>query len=231
MFDATATSWLLRLGFLSLGLALAVFWLVVPPGGKPRLFRGVVVAGWLGAALALSRLEGLRDFSGFPPPLLRVLLVMLLCLVALAFSPWGRRLARALPLWLLVGFQSFRVVVELLLHSAYSHGLIGAQMTYLGRNLDIVSGISALAMAVVLYKRALPKAWLWAWNFVGLALLVNILVVAALSMPTPARVFMQGPPNVFVAYWPFILLPTAMVASAWFGHMLLTSRLLQRDSG
>lgn len=227
-FDAAAVPWLLRFGFLSLGVSLAVFWVAVPPAGKSRLVRGAFVAAWLGAAAALSSIDSLRDFRSFPPPLLRVLLVMLLALTIVALSPGGRRVGNGMPLWILVGFQAFRIPVELLLHASYAHGLIGVQMTYLGRNLDVLSGAGALLLGLVLYKRPLPKWCLWAWNVMSVALLVNILVVAALSMPTPARVFLQGPPNVFVAHWPFILLPMAMVASAWFGHVLLTRRLLER---
>jgi hypothetical protein len=44
----------------------------------------------------------------------------------------GRRSGLRLPLAALVGYQGFRVVVELLLHRAYVEGLMPVQMSYSG---------------------------------------------------------------------------------------------------
>ncbi len=57
-------------------------------------------------------------------------------------------------------------------------------------------------------------------NALGLALLVNIVVVAVRSMPTRLRAF-DGPPNAFVATFPYVWLPTVTVAAALFGHVLV----------
>ena len=47
----------------------------------------------------------------------------------------ARRLALDLPVAALVGYQGFRVLVELLLHRAYTEGLMPVQMSYSGPQL------------------------------------------------------------------------------------------------
>ena len=72
-----------------------------------------------------------------------VVAIVLTCVLAL--GSFGNTLAQGLPLWALVGYQGFRVVVELMLHRAYEQGVIGVQMTWSGRNFDVLSGASALS--------------------------------------------------------------------------------------
>ena len=59
----------------------------------------------------------------------------------------------------------------------------------------------------------------------GLALLINVVTVAALSMPTPFQRF--HPANVFVVEPPFVWLPLFLVQSALFGHVALLRRIRQ----
>jgi len=233
-FDPSSTSVWLRAGFVAVAATLTLFWVWAwtrTSTGPRKAGAGaaVVLAAWLAGTSLLGSLPLFHSFEVFPPPLLRVFMGMLVLIALFAFSPLGSRLSQALPLWLLVGFQAFRIPVELLLHRSFNEGLIGVQMTYLGRNFDVVTGVSAFLLGAVMYKRELPKAVLWLWNVIGVGLLFNIVAIAALSMPTPQRFFLQGPPNVFVAYVPFIWLPTVMVASAWAGHLLLMRRLLKNN--
>jgi hypothetical protein len=115
-----------------------------------------------------------------------------------------------------------------MLHRAYEQGVIGVQMTWSGRNFDVVTGLGALVLGLWLWRRGeerpIPSAVIWAWNLLGLGLLVNIVTIAILSMPTPVRAF-DGPPNTFVAEFPWVWLPTVMVTAALFGHLLVARRL------
>lgn len=150
---------------------------------------------------------------------------------ALAFSRAGKRLAEGLPLWLLVGYQGFRVLVEIMLHRAYVEGVIGRQMTWSGLNFDVVSGATALVLGLWLWRRGehrpAARALLWAWNALGLALLLTIVSIAIMSFPGPLARF-DGPANVWVTTLPFVWLPTIMVTAALLGHLLLARRLLSR---
>ncbi|MCZ6531756.1 MAG: hypothetical protein O7A08_02185, partial [SAR324 cluster bacterium] len=104
------------------------------------------------------------------------------------------------------------------------------QMTFEGRNFDIVAGITALALFLISRRWALNRWLVLVWNLAGLALLVNIVTVAVLSAPVPFRVFMNEPASVFVTTVPYIWLPAILVQAAWFCH-LLVFRYLWRYRG
>jgi hypothetical protein len=186
-------------------------------------------AAWLivtGALAAGGALAGQR----LPPPLLVLLAASLAVCLALAFSPLGGRMAAGVaPAWL-VGYQAFRVPVEWFLYRGYEAGLVPPQMTFEGRNWDVLTGLSAPLVAWLVARGRVGPGLLLAWNLAGLALLANVLTVAVLSMPTPLRVFTEGPPNAFVADFPFVWLPAVLVQAALLGHLLLFRALLRRHA-
>jgi hypothetical protein len=179
---------------------------------------------WL-AATAAAASAGVLRFTE-PPTMFPVLALTLALAVGTGLSPLGRRLAVGLPLAALVGFQAFRIVVELLLHRAYTEGLMPVQMSYAGRNFDVVSGVTALAVALWLATGHAARWVVLAWNTLGLALLANIVAIALLSAPTPFRVFMNEPANVWVTRAPWVWLPAVLVLSGLLGHLLVYRRLL-----
>ena len=189
----------------------------------------------MGAAIWLS-VVSIAAFSGRllprngPPLPFALLVIAILALgVAVARSSVGDRLARGAPLAALVGFQSFRLPLELAMHRAYAEGLMPAQMSYSGRNFDIVTGLTALLLAVAMMITRVPRWIVAAWNVMGLILLVNILGVAILS--TPALAYF-GPDrlNVWVMWMPYTLLPAVMVLAAWAGHLVVFRALAQPSS-
>jgi len=188
----------------------------------------LVVAVWLGGSTLIAESGILREFNRRPPPFLLMALGFTLATAALAFSPVGTRLVKGIGIGWLIGFQAFRIPVELWLHSLYQEGVVPVQMTYSGRNFDIVSGILGLALGLWAMKRQPPRWTIWLFNLIGLALLINIVTVAILSAPTPLRQFFNEPANTFVAYWPFVWLPAFLVQAAWFGHLLVFRWLQHR---
>jgi hypothetical protein len=121
----------------------------------------------------------------------------------------------------LVGFQSFRLPLELLMHEAYEAGLMPVQMSYSGLNFDIVTGASAVVVAALVALGRVGTRVVRAWNILGALLLCNIVVVSLLSTPTPLRVFRTQPPNTWVSTAPYIWLPAVMVALAVMGHIVV----------
>lgn len=137
-------------------------------------------------------------------------------------SPAGQILIDATPLWSWPALQSFRLPMEWLLHSLYENGVIGVQMTYEGRNFDILVGASAPLMALALWRTG-HLTWVrrlaLGWNLLGMLLLANILVVGVLSVPFPFQVFTDGPPNRMVTEFPFVWLPFLLIPLALFAHI------------
>jgi hypothetical protein len=172
--------------------------------------------GWLG-------------FSGHRPTMLPLLVGSLGLAIGLGMSTLEKGLAMTLPLSVLVGFQGFRVAVEWLIARAWREGLAPIQMTYHGRNFDIVTGVTAIGVAALVATGTLPehlvRPLVRAWNLLGIALLANVLIIALLSAPTPLRIFHNEPANVWITQAPWVWLPTVMVVAAALGHVLIERRL------
>jgi hypothetical protein len=180
-----------------------------------------IVAVWLALPGLLAARGALDAYAPLPTLGLAVMLAVTAGTVALAFTWFGTNLLETASLAVIVGFQAFRFPLELLLHRLHAEGVIPVQMTYLGMNFDIVTGLSALVLSVALYKRRCPKWLLALWNVVGFALLVNIVAVAVLSSPVPFRYFTTPPDNLLPSTFPYVWLPTFLVQAALFGHLLV----------
>jgi serine-type D-Ala-D-Ala carboxypeptidase/endopeptidase len=162
------------------------------------------------------------------PPTMMLLLIMLFALAGgLGLSRVGGRLAAGLPLAVLVGAQSFRLPLELMMHRAYEVGIMPVQMSYSGLNFDILTGSLAIIVGVLVATGRAGVRVVRAWNWLGTLLLANIIVIALLSAPTPLRVFKNEPANVWVTSDPYVWLPTVMVAFAILGHIVIFRRLRQ----
>ncbi len=204
-------------------------------GDSPSVTRSRVQSSslamvlWIGLTGAVAASGFWLDFTDMPPRVISLLVPMLVVSGSLAISPWGRLLSHHLPLWSLVGFQGFRIPVEIVLHSLYQQGVIPRQMTWEGRNFDVITGVTALFLLPLLVMNRVPRGVIWIWNILGMGLLVNIVGVALLSMPTAFRTFMEEPANTLPARFPWVWLPSVLVASALVGH-LLVFRALARKS-
>ena len=200
-------------------------------GVEPRLalrrtvvFLGVAVA-WQLAVAGLARAGVLARFDARPPPVIFLLFGVAAGAQLLARSSLGVTMTHGLPLAALVGFQAFRLPLELLMHEAASEGVMPAQMTFTGWNFDIVTGASAIVVAVLLALGVGGRRLVVVWNALGTGLLVTIVAIAVASTPVFAA-FGDGPAlNTFIAYVPFTTLPTVMVLLAMAGHVMVWRRL------
>ncbi|HMK02787.1 MAG TPA: hypothetical protein VK489_01295 [Ferruginibacter sp.] len=185
------------------------------------------IFAWAGL-LSLFAYNGFfTDFSKLPPRVVFALLLPLPFVLFIAFSKTGTKLLRSVPPQWLVFMQSFRILVEVLLWMAFLANKLPVQMTFEGRNFDVLSGILAIPVGyLVLKKIHASKKLAIAYNVIGLLLLINILVVAVLSMPTSFRYFMNEPSNTLVAQFPFILLPGILVPIAYSFHIFSLRQLL-----
>lgn len=182
---------------------------------------------WMAVVALLAMTGVLGRFDSVPPPVFPVFLVTTGLTIWLARSEQGRRLAD-LPLSWLVGFQGFRVVVELLLHRGYVEGFVPRELTYSGHNFDMLTGVLAIALGIWAWRGTPPRWTLVAFNVLGLVLLAIVVTTAILAMPTRFQVLNTDPPNVWITEVPFVWLPTVLVQAALLGHLLLFRRLRAR---
>ncbi len=181
----------------------------------------VVSLSWITLCSGLGLSGVLNDFSQLPPRPMFVILPPILIALIFTFHPATTRLLKNIKPERLIAFQSFRIPVEIFIWLYYLAGVVPIQMSFEGRNWDVITGITAIVMSVwVARQTKLPRLAIILWNFLGLGLLANIVGIAFLSMPTPARYFMNEPSNTMVAVFPFVLLPTVLVALAYAFHFL-----------
>jgi len=188
-----------------------------------------VILVWVCLISVLAYKGFFSDFSKMPPKALLALLLPLPFALLIAFSKTGTKLLQLVPPQWLVFMQSFRIFVEILLWLAFTANLLPVQMTFEGGNFDILSGVLALPVGYLLLKKKsfAPKLAI-AFNVIGILLLLNILIIAVLSMPTPFRYFMNEPYNTIVATFPFILLPGLLVPIAYSFHIFSLRQLLTK---
>jgi len=184
----------------------------------------LVLGGWLLGLAGLAATGFLRNFQTLPPRMLLVIAPPLLALVLLARTDAFTQLLRRIPPTWVLGLQSFRVVVELGLWLLFVHGTIPRDMSFEGRNLDVLTGLTA-PVAAWLAWRGVPRLVLVLWNLAGLGLLLNIVVTALLCTPSPFRQFFDGPANTIIAEFPFVWLPGLLVPLAYWLHVVSLRQL------
>jgi hypothetical protein len=175
---------------------------------------------WITTLTVLSYKGFFTDFRQLPPRPVLAMLLPLPIVLLISFSSTGTQILKAVqPHWLIL-MQSFRILVEVLIWFAVLANKFPIQMSFEGRNFDIFSGLLALTACYILIKK--PNASMKiiiAYNVIGMVLLLNILIVALLSMPLPIRYFMNDPSAALVSQFPFILLPGVLVPIAYSFHI------------
>ncbi|MBP9102406.1 MAG: hypothetical protein KBF82_00985 [Chitinophagaceae bacterium] len=198
-----------------------------PRKNKLLFFSFFFIACWVALLTVLSQKGFFTDFSKLPPRPAFAILIPLPLILLITFSKTGTKIIKLVPSHWFVFMQSFRIFVEVLIWLAFLSNILPVQMSFEGRNFDIISGILALPVGYFLLKRKnfSPKLAI-AFNIIGIVLLLNILIVAVLSMPTSFRYFMNEPSNSLVATFPFILLPGVLVPIAYSMHIFSLRQLL-----
>ena len=171
------------------------------------------------------------DTTSFPPKIMLIgVLPTILTIILLFATPNGRRFIDSLPLKNLTYLNIVRIPVEIVLFWLFLHKAIPELMTFEGRNFDILSGITAPFIAYFgLTKHKISRSMILIWNFVCLALLINIVVNALLSAPTPIQKFAFDQPNIAIFNFPFSWLPTFIVPIVFFGHFASIRQLLKQN--
>ncbi|MDB6054938.1 MAG: hypothetical protein JWN25_2461 [Verrucomicrobiales bacterium] len=193
------------------------------------------------AMLAWLAMQGILAGKGFfetphsfPPRMGLIVIPMLAFLVWVARGKLPLTFAEACPGRYLVWFQAFRILVEVTIYKLTQAGLMPREMTFEGRNFDIISGVSAVAMGFVAKKSSV-----WAlksiisWNLVCAAILCVTVVTGVLSAPGPQRMLMTPIPNRAVLLFPFVYIPAFMVPLAFSLHILSVRKslaMLQKKS-
>ncbi len=119
---------------------------------------GLGLIGWLALTGSLAIQGFFADWSRLPPRLLPAVLVpMIGGLLLLTYSRQTRALLAATPLEWPIYLQSFRILMEIILWLLYVQHRAPAIMTFEGRNVDILVGLTAIPVGPALDAVALPR--------------------------------------------------------------------------
>jgi hypothetical protein len=200
-------------------------------GGPSALAFGVFLFLWLWTTGGIGLSGVLGRFDLTPPPFVLLMVLTLGLAFYAGLSRLGATLA-AIPLAWLVGLQAFRFPLEIVMHRAAVERVMPEQMSYTGWNFDILTGITALLLAPAIATGVAPRRLIAVWNVLGAALLLNIMTIAMASSPL-FRAFGKAPhkTNTFVAFFPYVWLPTVLVAIAIVLHIAIARGLRAKEPG
>ncbi|WP_204248444.1 hypothetical protein [Hymenobacter sp. PAMC 26628] len=213
---------------LTTGLAVWLFYRATRRSQRSLL----VVLAWL------LLLQGAVARSGFyantaagQPRLALLLGPPLLAIAGLFATAGGRRFLDGLRLETLTLLHVVRVPVELVLPGLFLHKAVPQLMTFEGPNWDVLAGLTAPIVYYLAFvaKRLGPRGLL-AWNVVCLGSLLNIVVTAVLSAPSPIQRFAFEQPNVAILHFPFVFLPGCAVPLVLLAHLATIRQLVAPKS-
>ena len=186
-------------------------------------------AAWLAYAGMLGYRGAVAGgLLGVPGPALLVVPLIAFVALFLARSPAAKQVALSIPLWLLLGAQTFRVGVELFLHRLWLDGMAPRMLTYEGANFDMIVGLSAPIVAWAYWRGRIGERAALAWNIVGLAMLANVALRATLTAPGPLN-FVHGEiPNTAIGTFPFTYIPGFFAPLALVLHVLAIRALREK---
>ncbi|WP_211165401.1 hypothetical protein [Flavobacterium silvaticum] len=142
----------------------------------------------------------------------------------------GRTFIDGLDLPTLTLISVVRIPVELVLYWLLVHKTIPEAMTFHGSNFDIFSGVTApLIYYFGFVKKTLDPKVILIWNVICLALLVNVVSNALLSLPGRYGLFGYERPNTALGFFPFILLPSFLVPVVLFSMLASVRQLLKKQ--
>ncbi len=188
-----------------------------------------VLTGWLILQMALGLSGYYQNTNTFPPRFPVLVVPPLLLLIALLSTRQGRRFIDGISLDRLTLLHTIRIPVEVVLYGLFLSGAVPQAMTFEGRNVDILSGLTAPIIYYFGFTRSqLSRNVLIAWNLVCLGLLVNIVSTAALAVPSPFQQIAFDQPNVAILYFPFVWLPSVVVPIVLLAHVSALRQLIQK---
>lgn len=201
-------------------------WLFYKASGYSKAVL-IILLAWLFIQAVVALTGFYQNTSVLPPRFLFAIGPPLLLVVFLFLTRRGRRFIESLNLETLTLLHIIRVPVEIVLFWIFLHKGIPEVMTFEGRNLDIISGLTAPVIYYLGFvNRKLSPGTILAWNLVCLALLVNIVTTAILSTPYPFQKFGFDQPNVAIFYFPFVWLPAMIVPVVLLSHLAGIRKLI-----
>jgi hypothetical protein len=186
-------------------------------GKRNKLLAGLIFWSVLQSFLAITGFYQITDT--LPPRFILVLLPVTVMIVVGLLPRYRNELLKDRNLTLSTLLHTVRVPVEIVLFYLFLHQMIPELMTFEGRNFDIVAGLTAPIVGVLILKKRASKNLLIAWNAIALCLVLFIMFNGILSSELPFQQFGFEQPNRAIVHFPFILLPAVIVPIVIYTHL------------
>lgn len=196
---------------------------------KKNITTSIVITLLLGWIFVVSLLvfDGyFTHLSGIPrlPIFVGIISSMM---IACFIIPTSRNILMNMPITTLHYIHIVRVPVEMVLWWLAVSRAIPVEMTFEGRNYDIISGISAPFAAVFMVGgRSKNRIGAVIWNIISLLLLIHIIYTSVSYMPYFYTPTIDKVANLGMFYFPYILLPTFIVPAVIFSHLASLMQLI-----
>lgn len=186
-----------------------------------------VIILWIITQSIISVTGFYKSENTVPPRFALLIMPPLLMILLLFITKKGKSFIDQLNIKTLTIIHIIRIPVELVLWALFLNKAIPELMTFEGRNFDVLSGITApIVYYFTFVKKKTSAKVLLIWNFICLALVINIAINAVLSLPTPLQQFAFDQPNIALLQFPFTLLPAVLVPFVVFSHLASIRQLL-----
>jgi hypothetical protein len=204
--------------------------------------RRALIVAWVGMAYmvvtgSLAAAGVFSHFDALPPPLLIAAMAQFALLVYGIFFWLKPADIASLSQPALIALQVFRIPTELLMAGLAAQQLLPTEMTFHGRNFDIVSGVAGLLAGLWLWRRGKAgsngrngthgnnsgksdRTLALFYNALGLVLVTVVVVHGMLSVPTPLQRLHLSIDNIHIARFPICWLPFGLVPAAYALHFL-----------
>ncbi len=196
---------------------------------RPAKILTFLLAFWI-IFQAFAGLSGFYLRTDVLPPRLILFGVLPAFLTVIAYFIFARKnFIEKLPLQILTILHIIRIPVEIVLLWLFQNKMIPQEMTFEGRNFDILVGITAPIIAWLAFRNdKINRPLLIIWNLAALGFLINIVTHAVLAFPFPFQQIAFDQPNRAFLYFPFVWLPTLIVPIVLLSHLASLWQLLKK---
>lgn len=189
------------------------------------------LAGLIGYLFILSFTKVLLNF-GMPPrfPIFLVIPLLLFCIYFYVRNK-NNEFIQSIPLHWTAFYQSFRILVEFLILYTFLKGIMPVEATFEGYNFDIIMGISAIPIGLLIYKTGRKyKTFLRVWNIAGIFMVLFVAFIVATSSYQP-QIWGYTGPSVKKEFLqlPYLLLAGFLAPSAIFIHLISLIQLNKKN--
>ncbi len=102
------------------------------------------------------------------------------------------------------------------------------EMTFHGRNFDIITGITAPLLALLIAKKGelQTRGVTIAWNIMGIILVLIVVIHGMVSAPYSFKPVQLSRDNAYIGFFPMMYLLYVIVPAAFFAHMISLRKAL-----